>query len=174
MPTLAGCALSGVGHGGGRAVNTKELISHSQFAFPETPMAHTYDLASLGSSFADGFAANHPGAFMPTSLFLKVSCGINSLRPAAPRCFTVRLSGFVAVRELASVTCTVKLVVPVPVGVPEITPVLEVSTSPVGRVPTVIDQLQGFIPPVTASVIVPVEGFPPTTDVGFGLTLDSN
>jgi hypothetical protein len=137
-------------------------------------MAHTYDLASLGSSFADGFAANHPGAFMPSSLFLKFSCGINSLRPAAPRCFTVRLRVFVAVSKLESLTYTIKLLVPVLVGVPEITPVLGASSNPAGKVPTVIDQLQGFIPPVTASVIVPVEGFPPTTDVGFRLTLDSN
>jgi hypothetical protein len=54
---------------------------------------------------------------------------------------TVMLSAFVAVAELASVTCTVKLLVPVPVGVPEITPVLEASISPAGKVPTVIDQL---------------------------------
>ena len=32
-------------------------------------------------------------------------------------------SAFVAACDLASVTCTVKVVIPVPVGVPEITPV---------------------------------------------------
>ena len=51
------------------------------------------------------------------------------------------LSGIEAVAELASVTWTVKLLVPVPVDVPEITPVVEASVSPAGRVPAVIDQL---------------------------------
>jgi hypothetical protein len=54
---------------------------------------------------------------------------------------TVKLSDFDPVRELASVTCTVKLLVPVPVGVPEITPVPAASVSPAGKVPEVIDQL---------------------------------
>jgi hypothetical protein len=54
---------------------------------------------------------------------------------------TVRLSAFVAVDEAASVTFTVKLLVPMPVGVPEITPVLAASVSPAGRVPTEMDQV---------------------------------
>jgi len=41
----------------------------------------------------------------------------------------VMLSVFVATCELASVTCTVKVLVPVPVGVPEITPVLDAKLS---------------------------------------------
>jgi hypothetical protein len=51
------------------------------------------------------------------------------------------VSDFVAVSELASATCTVKLLVPVPVGVPEIVPVLGVSVNPVGREPEVMDQV---------------------------------
>jgi hypothetical protein len=54
---------------------------------------------------------------------------------------TVMLSDFVAVSELASVTLTVKALVPVPVGVPEITPVVEASASPTGNVPDVTDQV---------------------------------
>ena len=53
---------------------------------------------------------------------------------------TLMLSGLVAVSELASVTWTVKLLVPVPVGVPEITPVLEASVNPAGRMPVETDQ----------------------------------
>ena len=54
---------------------------------------------------------------------------------------TVRASGFVAASELASMTCTVKLLVPLPVGVPEIAPVLGASVSPAGKVPEIIDQV---------------------------------
>ena len=53
---------------------------------------------------------------------------------------TVRLSALVAVSELASVTCTVKLAVPVAVGVPEIVPVLGARVSPAGKLPEMIDQ----------------------------------
>jgi len=53
----------------------------------------------------------------------------------------VRLRGLVPDTELASLTCTVKLLVPVPVGVPEIAPVLDASDSPAGRVPALRDQL---------------------------------
>ena len=55
--------------------------------------------------------------------------------------FTVILKAFVAVWELASLTCTVKLLVPVPVGVPEITPVAEARINPEGRLPEVIDHV---------------------------------
>jgi hypothetical protein len=54
---------------------------------------------------------------------------------------TVMLSDFVAVCEFESVTCTVKLVVPVPVGDPEIKPVPGVSVSPAGSEPMEMDQL---------------------------------
>jgi len=60
--------------------NVKELISHSQFTFPETPMAYSKNLTSLDSSFT----INHTGVFMPSRLFLKVSSGINHLMQLAP------------------------------------------------------------------------------------------
>src|SRR5436305_12017398 len=56
------------------------------------------------------------------------------------------LSPRVAVLELASVTLTVKVLVPVPVGVPEIAPELE-SVSPVGSAPEASDQAYGVVPP---------------------------
>ena len=67
---------------------------------------------------------------------------------------TVMLRGCVAVTELASVTCTVKFVVPVPVGVPEMTPELETSESPAGRVPEETDQVYGVVPPMAARVVL--------------------
>ena len=54
---------------------------------------------------------------------------------------TVTVSGCEAMKELASVTCTVKLLVPTTVGVPEITPLPAASTSPAGNVPVAIVQL---------------------------------
>ena len=54
---------------------------------------------------------------------------------------TVKVSGCDAFNELASVTCTLKLLLPVPVGVPEIIPVLGASVSPAGKVPESIDQV---------------------------------
>ena len=51
-----------------------------------------------------------------------------------------------------SVTCTVKLVVPASVGVPLITPVAASNVKPVGKLPFVIDQVYGVVPPVAASV----------------------
>ena len=53
----------------------------------------------------------------------------------------VSLRVLVVVSELVSVTRTVKLLVPATVGVPEITPVLAASVSPVGRVPEAMDQV---------------------------------
>ena len=60
-----------------------------------------------------------------------------------PATFIVILSGFVAVSRGVeeSVTLTVKLDIPDVVGVPEITPVLGVSLSPAGKVPTEIDHV---------------------------------
>jgi hypothetical protein len=59
-----------------------------------------------------------------------------------------------AVGTSASVTFTVKLIGPVtlPVGVPEMTPVLAFRVSPAGRVPALIDHVYGVIPPVAATV----------------------
>jgi hypothetical protein len=65
---------------------------------------------------------------------------------------TTMLSDFVAVSALASVTLTVKVLVPVPVGVPEITPVVEARASPAGNVPEVTDQVYGAVPPVATTV----------------------
>lgn len=53
--------------------------------------------------------------------------------------------------ELWSVTVAVKMLVPVPVGVPEIAPEEE-SDNPAGRLPEVIDQLYGAVPPVAVNV----------------------
>ena len=67
---------------------------------------------------------------------------------------TVRLSGACAVciGLLESLTWTVKLVVPVPVGVPEITPVVE-SISPAGKLePDTNVQLYGAVPPPAVNV----------------------
>ena len=52
----------------------------------------------------------------------------------------VMLSALVTVWELASVTCTVKSLVPVAVGVPEIVPLPELRLSPAGRLPETMDQ----------------------------------
>ena len=65
---------------------------------------------------------------------------------------TVMLSDFEAVLELASVTLTVKLLVPVAVGVPEITPVLAANDRPAGNEPELIDQVSGAVPPLLARV----------------------
>ena len=67
---------------------------------------------------------------------------------------TVRLSDFVAVSELASVTCMVKLLVLVLRGVPEIAPVLRPSASPDGKAPETTDHEYGVAPPVAASVVL--------------------
>ena len=53
----------------------------------------------------------------------------------------VMLSALLAVCELLSVTCTVKLLVPDELGVPEMTPLPELSANPAGRLPLVIDQV---------------------------------
>jgi hypothetical protein len=53
---------------------------------------------------------------------------------------TVTPNDFVAVRELVSITRTVKLLVPVPVGVPEMIPVLGAIVSPAGKFPEMTDQ----------------------------------
>ena len=53
---------------------------------------------------------------------------------------TVRPSGALADTEFASVIWTVKVLVPVTVGVPEITPVAGARDKPVGKVPDETDQ----------------------------------
>jgi hypothetical protein len=49
----------------------------------------------------------------------------------------------------ASVTVAVKLDVPLVVGVPETTPVVVARVNPAGKLPEVIDQLYGPVPPLT-------------------------
>lgn len=64
------------------------------------------------------------------------------------------LSALLLVLEFASVTFTVKLLVPVAVGVPEITPVLAASDRPDGNEPELIDHVYGDVPPLHAMVAV--------------------
>ena len=54
---------------------------------------------------------------------------------------TLRLRALVVATGLVSETCTVKLLVPLAVGTPEITPVLGAILKPAGRVPDAMDQL---------------------------------
>jgi len=62
------------------------------------------------------------------------------------------LSAFVLVTLFASVTCTVKLLVPFVEGVPVIAPEFPPSASPAGSVPWLSDQVYGVVPPLAASV----------------------
>ena len=55
-------------------------------------------------------------------------------------------SAFVATYPLASCTCTVKELVPVAVGVPDISPVSGSSESPEGKLPETKDQVKGAVP----------------------------
>jgi hypothetical protein len=64
----------------------------------------------------------------------------------------VRLSVAVAVLVFASSTCTLKLSVPMDVGVPEIAPVLALSDRPAGKPPELIDHVYGPTPPLAAKV----------------------
>jgi len=66
-----------------------------------------------------------------------------------------------AITEAASVAVTVKLAVPVPVGVPEMVPVAAASDNPAGKEPTVMDQVKGVVPPVAASVVLYAAPFVP-------------
>jgi hypothetical protein len=50
--------------------------------------------------------------------------------------------------ELESLTITVIGKLPLVVGVPEMMPVLAARLSPLGRLPEVIDQTKGAVPPV--------------------------
>ena len=51
-----------------------------------------------------------------------------------------------------SLTSKVIVALVAALGIPEITPVALASDNPVGRVPLVIDQLYGAVPPLAASV----------------------
>ena len=63
----------------------------------------------------------------------------------------VMLVAWVALCPLASVTLTVKLAVPVAVGVPVRFP-LALRLIPAGRLPTLTDQVNGLVPPDSVSV----------------------
>jgi hypothetical protein len=52
---------------------------------------------------------------------------------------------------LESITPTVNDAWPLPVGVPEITPLVEPRLSPSGRDPSVMEKLYGAIPPLAAT-----------------------
>src|SRR5262245_33627715 len=79
-------------------------------------------------------------------------------------CAIVMPRARVAVCPLA-VTWTVKLTVPVAVGVPEITPVPALSVRPAGRLPLASAQVYGGTPPVAASVaLYGVPCVPPGSD----------
>ena len=64
----------------------------------------------------------------------------------------LRFAVAVAAGELESFTCTVKAEVPACVGVPEIRPE-PAMVSPTGKLPFIIDQLYGPVPPVAAKVV---------------------
>ncbi len=77
----------------------------------------------------------------------------NAILPAPPpAATTLMLSAFVALWEAVSVTRIVKLLVPVPVGVPEMVPVAGPSVSPSGSVPEATVQAYGAVPPAAVSV----------------------
>lgn len=63
------------------------------------------------------------------------------------------LKDAVAVSELAPITWTVKLLAPLPVGVPEIAPAEE-SVRPAGKLPEAIDHVYGVVPPLAVSVVL--------------------
>jgi hypothetical protein len=63
----------------------------------------------------------------------------------------VRVNVLLTSTELASVTWTVKVQVPVSIGVPLIPPVLD-STSPAGKAPATSDHRYEVVPPDAASV----------------------
>jgi hypothetical protein len=73
-----------------------------------------------------------------------VSCG------AAAATVKEMLAVAVCCTALESLTITEIGKLPLAVGVPETTPVLALRLSPAGRVPDVIDQTKGAVPPVAA------------------------
>ena len=90
-----------------------------------------------------------------------------------------KLADLVRAGLSASATVTVKLNVPVAVGVPEITPEVVARVSPEGRAPDVIDQAYGAMPPLacrtleyeepmvpegTVVVVIPMEGGATTSE----------
>ena len=73
----------------------------------------------------------------------------------------------VSAGDALSVTVTVKLDAPVPVGVPEITPALDM-VNPAGRFPALTDHVYPGVPPVALNVVLyelPVSAAPRLVDV---------
>jgi hypothetical protein len=56
------------------------------------------------------------------------------------------LRALLPVRDLASVTCTVKLALTIVVGVPEIVPVPLSKVNPAGKLPDVMLHVKGAVP----------------------------
>ena len=79
----------------------------------------------------------------PNTALTVALCGVPPVAAidGDPAEVTVRLNDLVAACDLASVTRAVKLLVPLPVGVPERTPVFAASVKPAGRDPDATDQL---------------------------------
>jgi hypothetical protein len=109
----------------------------------------TYARIKLPAALDMGNAVDTDPAFVPSTA---LACTSPIPLPPLVMLLIVMLSGFVFESELASVTCTVKLLVPATVEVPEIAPVPELSDSPLGRVPAEMDQVYGVVPAVAAKV----------------------
>ena len=78
-------------------------------------------------------------------------CARTPDRAKVPLVVTVRIYVCVAVAKELSVTRTAKVETPVVVGVPVTAPDAD-SVSPAGRVPEMIDQVYGELPPVAVRV----------------------
>ena len=83
--------------------------------------------------------------------------------PGSDDVVIVRVTGATTSDRVTVLVCTgldesatekVKLLVPLAVGFPEITPVDAARLSPAGRVPEVRDQVYGLVPPVAFSVVL--------------------
>src|SRR3990172_5132546 len=118
---------------------------------------------------ADGSRDNPPGRTLPAASdqvddpFPPVAARVwVYAAPTVPKVnvWVVTTSGSYAVSEkslaviaaLASLTCTVKVDVPVVVGVPDMTPVEGSRAKPAGRVPDETDQVYGIFPPTAVRV----------------------
>ena len=65
----------------------------------------------------------------------------------------VKAKALATVARAASFTVTVKLAVPVTVGIPEMTPVAATNDSPVGSDPVVTVHVYAGVPPLAKSVV---------------------
>jgi hypothetical protein len=94
--------------------------------------------------------------------------GVTDSGPATFAALTVREKAFVDEALLAPVTWTVKLAVPVAVGVPLSTPAAD-RPRPAGSVPAETNQLYGVVPPVAANDWLYAV---PTVPAGNGLAVE--